>query len=276
MRQLVRLKRREDALRVRRRKRVLQKFRALHRGGGDVRPRPRPVVRAEEAHARARVERSGVASGENVRDVRGVRGPASAPQRVAERGDHGLVPSRAVRGEDREVLAPAREETERVGGVWIAGEGEGGGGGGGGSRRVPGPSPGSGRRRAAVDVAADEFPRRAREHELERVQRRPGDALGSRHRGRGRREVRLAHVRREQERVRPETGGARAFERRRAFAAEEKPLHLRRRRRRRGGVRERLRDAGADARAVRMILSDEQRSEFRGRGRASRVRPRRV
>mmetsp|Transcript_12923 Transcript_12923/g.54713 ORF Transcript_12923/g.54713 Transcript_12923/m.54713 type:complete len:404 (+) Transcript_12923:1907-3118(+) len=180
------------------------------------------------------------------------------PQRVPERAHDARVPGRAVSRQDGQVLPPPRQErpdvaASRPADVFakrIAADEA--------SRRgAKAPGPRVTNLLPDPDTSApasDQVLGHAREHDLERVQRRPGGARRPRHRRRGSREVLLPHVTREEHRVRPQAPGRRQLKRVAPLTREEQALVL----------RERLRVSDG-------VLGEARRGRARGTGRLGSV-----
>ena len=224
--------------------RVLQEFRAPDGVRvGVERPREPPVVRADEAHARARVERLRRRARQDVRHVRFRRGAALAPERVAE-GDQNLPRALGgVRRQRRDVLAPTRKHRENAldaaaayaaGVVVVVGFYDGPGG--------PSSLRGMLKRRDSFfpKAAGDDVPRRrARQQELERAEGRPLAARRADEPRRRRRERRVARASREKHRVRVQPAVEGESERLVARSGQKQRLEPRQRRRRRSPGRRR-------------------------------------
>ena len=217
----------------------------------------------------------------------------SGPQRVPERAHDARVPGRAVSRKDGQVLPPPRQErpdvaASRLADVFakrIAADEA--------SRRgAKAPGPRVTNLLPDPDTSApasDQVLGHAREHDLERVQRRPGGARRPRHRRRGSREVLLPHVTREEHRVRPQAPGRRQLKRVAPLTREEQALVLRERLRVSDGVlgearRGRARGTGPIPRRfgsvpIRRLGPEEQRVQVRAGAlgiRPGRVRARHV
>mmetsp|Transcript_2443 Transcript_2443/g.9490 ORF Transcript_2443/g.9490 Transcript_2443/m.9490 type:complete len:468 (-) Transcript_2443:70-1473(-) len=164
------------------------------------------------------------------------------PQRVPERAHDARVPGRAVGRQDGQVLPPTRQEHPDVALTRLRADVF--------AKRIPADE--ASRRGAKAPgprvptnllpdpdtsgPASDQVLGHAREHDLERVQRRPGGARRPRHRRRGSREVLLPHVTREEHRVRPQAPGRRQLKRVAPLTREEQALILRERPRISDGV----------------------------------------